>query len=721
MKLHYFYGYAIFFCLAFFCQNTYAQCDGDEVEVEINIVEDDYPQETSWTLTYADGMPIANGNVNGQTVCVFAETCLTFTIYDSANDGLCCGYGLGSYTVLIDGNVQAEGGEFGGEESVSINCATGTNCNVGETVEEGSFTAAQNDVWYVFTPAETGTYQINACDNECSTAVWVYDFCSGLEWDDTPNFSLAFDNESCDNGGGTAFANLAANTTYYIRIGSTENECENPINWTLSYEGEVSGCIDPAACTYEPLATIDDPTACFYFPAEECLAFANSVTIGGTTLIERDVAIDLQVPWEIIWGPDNHIWATERIGRVQRIEPMTGNQTIILDIQTNVASGGEPGMLGMVLHPDFETTPLVYIAYNFASGFNIAERLSSFEWNGEMLVNEAILIDDIPGGNIHDGSRLLITPDYKILMTMGDRGNQNLAQDTDNFNGKILRINLDGSVPDDNPIAGQYTYTYGHRNPQGLTYGPNNILYSTEHGASTSDELNLIEEGRNYGWPNVEGACDTGSEMNFCNNNDVREPLAEWSPCPAVNDIIYYNHPAIPEFQHSLLMAVLGGLGGGYERISHLPLNEDGTEVIGENQYFTNFGRLRDICINPITGAIYFATNGGSYPGSGPNRIVEYRNYEYIVLGTEPTVAIAENQQFIQIYPNPARSQTQIVFAESFVGHTFYLYNYSGQLVKERKITNVNMTLHTQDLPKTAYFVKASSDLGTITKKLMVQ
>ena len=721
MKVYYVCSYVILFCLALFAQNAYAQCDAGEVEVEIEIVPDDYPQETSWTLTYADGTPIADGNANGETVCVFEETCLTFTIFDEYGDGICCGFGDGSYTISINGNVQAQGGDFGNEESVSLNCPTGTNCNVADAVEEGDFAAPQNNTWYIFTPTVTGTYQINACDNECETAVWVYDYCNGLEWDSTPNFSLAFDDESCDNGGGTAFANLAQNTTYYIRIGSTENACENPINWTLSYEGEVVGCTDPTACTYEPLATIEDPTACFYFPDEECLAFASSVFVGNTKLIEREVAIDLQVPWEIIWGPDNHIWATERIGRVQRIEPITGNQTIILDIQTNVASGGEPGMLGMVLHPDFETTPLVYIAYNYASGFNIRERLSSFEWNGEMLENETILINDIPGGSIHDGSRLLITPDYKILMTMGDRGQQGLAQNTDNFNGKILRINLDGSIPDDNPIEDQYMYTYGHRNPQGLTYGPNGILYSTEHGASESDELNLIEEGRNYGWPNVEGACDTGGEINFCNANNVREPLKEWSPCPAVNDIIYYNHPAIPEFQHSLLMAVLGGLGGGYERISQLKLNEDGTAIVEENQYFTTFGRLRDICINPMTGAIYFATNGGSYPGAGPNRIIEYRNYDYEVVGVEATTMTPKNQQFIQIFPNPASSQTQIVFAESFVGHTFYLYNYAGQLVKQRKITNVNMTLHTQDLPKTAYFVKASSDLGTITKKMIVQ
>ncbi len=721
MKLYYFYSYAILFCLVLFAQNAYAQCDAGEVEVVIAIVPDEYPQETSWTLTYADGTPIADGDVDGETVCVFAETCLTFTIFDEYGDGICCGFGNGSYTVSIDGNVQAEGGDFGDEESVSINCPTGTNCNVGEAVVEGSFEALQNNTWYTFTPNETGTYQINACDNECETAVWVYDYCTGLEWDSTPNFSLAFDNESCENNGGKAFANLAANTTYYIRIGSTENECENAINWTLSYEGEVAGCTDPAACTYEPLATIEDPTACFYFPDEECLAFANSVFIGNTELIEREVAIDLQVPWEILWGPDNHIWATERIGRVQRIEPTTGNQTIILDIQDNVATNGEPGMLGMVLHPDFETTPKVYLVYNYASGFSFREKLVSFDWNGETLENETVLIDNIPAGNIHNGARLLITPDYKILMTMGDRGQQGLAQDTDNLNGKILRINLDGSVPDDNPIEGEYVYTYGHRNAQGLTFGPNGLLYSTEHGADTADELNLIEEGRNYGWPNVEGACDTGAEMNFCNNNDVREPLAEWTPCPAVNDIVYYNHPAIPEFQHSLLMAVLGGLSGGYERISHLPLNEDGTEVIGENQYFTDFGRLRDICINPITGAIYFATNGGSYPGAGPNRIVEYRNYDYVVTSVSETTIEDEKQQFIQIYPNPARSQTQVVFAESFVGHTFYLYNYAGQLVKQRKITNTTITLHTQDLPKTAYFIKASSDLGTITKKLMVQ
>ncbi len=356
-----------------------------------------------------------------------------------------------------------------------------------------------------------------------------------------------------------------------------------------------------------------------------------TVTLDSTVLTQREVTTQVQIPWEILWGPDDYIWATERRGQVLRINPTTGNTDVILNIQSTVegGTGGEPGMLGMALHPDFANTPKVYLAYNYVSGFNIRERLVSYDWDGTSLSNQIILINDIPGGNIHNGARLLISTDGKILMTTGDTGSSNLSQDQSSLSGKLLRINLDGSIPTDNPTLGSYIYSYGHRNAQGLAYGPNGQLYSSEHGAQASDEFNRIVAGGNYGWPNVQGECNTSTESNYCNAFAVEEPLAEWSPCIAVNDIEYYNHPAIPEWENSFLMAVLGGLSGGAERISVLHLNADGSAITSEDQYFTNFGRLRDVCINPETGCIYIATNGSQYPGTTPNCILEYCNLAY--------------------------------------------------------------------------------------------
>src|SRR4030095_1738498 len=117
----------------------------------------------------------------------------------------------------------------------------------------------------------------------------------------------------------------------------------------------------------------------------------------------------------------------------------------------------------------------------------------------------------------------------KLFVTTGDASNQSLAQSISSPNGKVLRLNLDGTIPADNPVAGNPYWSWGHRNPQGLVYA-NNILYSSEHGPSNDDEVNIIERGRNYGWPNVQGFCDAGSEPAFCTANNVREPLKAWTP-----------------------------------------------------------------------------------------------------------------------------------------------------------------------------------------------
>ena len=445
-----------------------------------------------------------------------------------------------------------------------------------------------------------------------------------------------------------------------------------------------------------------------------------TITIGNTTLTERAVAIGLEVPWEILWGPDDHIWATERRGRVLRINPENGNFVTVLDIESKVLSGGEPGLLGMALHPDFQNEPKVYLVYNYEEGFSIKERLVRFDWDGEALTNESILLNSINGGNIHNGSRLLIDPDGKILMTTGDRSSAAVAQDLDDLSGKLLRINLDGSIPDDNPIPGSYVYSYGHRNAQGLAFGPNGQLYSSEHGAQASDEFNLIEPNRNYGWPNVQGACNTTSEINFCNSFNVREPLTEWSPCIAVNGIEYYDHPAIPEWRGSMLMAVLGGLSGMSNRLTLLKLNEDGTSIINEESYFENtYGRLRDVCINPHNGAIYFATNGSVYPGNGPNRIIEYRNLDFISTNTRAFTT----DQFMNIFPNPTglNNELNIHFSESFLHESCQLISYSGQIIRTDYIQGKSLQIPIKDLPKGNYYLKVTNPKGTITKKVIIQ
>ena len=444
-----------------------------------------------------------------------------------------------------------------------------------------------------------------------------------------------------------------------------------------------------------------------------------TITVGNTTLTESTVATGLVIPWEILWAPDDHIWITERRGKILRLNPSNGNYTTILDHQNSVSSGSERGMLGMTLHPDFENTPKVYVVYNYSSG-GIKERLVSFDWNSttEQLTNETTLINNIPGGNIHDGSRLLITSDNKILMTTGDVGSSSLSQNMSSLNGKTLRINLDGSIPSDNPDPASYIYSYGHRNPQGLCHGPNGLIYSSEHGQSNSDEFNIIEADRNYGWPNVEGACNTSGEISFCNANNVREPLSEYSPCAAVNGIEYYNHPAIPEWQNSVLMAVMGGFALGDSRLSVLHMSGDGLSIASQDEYFDNYGRIRDVCVNPYTGAVYFATNGPSYPGSGPNAIYEYRNLNYSAVGIEDN---AQPEQFINIAPNPMSSTMNVQFSENYIGSSFEVISYEGKVVLNRAINGAKTTITKNDLKAGNYYLRATNKEGTITKAFVVQ
>jgi aldose sugar dehydrogenase len=185
-------------------------------------------------------------------------------------------------------------------------------------------------------------------------------------------------------------------------------------------------------------------------------------------------------------------------------------------------------LLGMVLHPDFTNQPFVYVVYNYSSG-GYKEKVVRFSFTGTALNSPFTIIDNIPAASIHNGSRLVITPDLKLFITTGDAANTALSQNTSSLAGKILRLNLDGTVPADNPLPGNPVWSWGHRNPQGLVFA-NNILYSSEHGPNTDDEVNIIEKGRNYGWPNVAGFCNTTAEQTFCSANNVVEPQKAWTP-----------------------------------------------------------------------------------------------------------------------------------------------------------------------------------------------
>lgn len=238
----------------------------------------------------------------------------------------------------------------------------------------------------------------------------------------------------------------------------------------------------------------------------------------------------MSIPWEMLWGPDDFLWIAERSGRVSRIDPESGNRSVIAELSNIVEQSCECGLLGMALYPDFSNSPFVYLVYTYRGGNVMYERLVRYTYTNESLGSEIVLLDNILASSRHNGSRIIITPDNHILMTTGDTGGTNLSQDIGSLAGKLLRLNLDGSVPPDNPDPTSYVYTIGHRNAQGLMFRPNGMIYSAEHGPSTDDEINIIEAGGNYGWPNVLGTIDSPSEETFAQNTPVVESITHWTP-----------------------------------------------------------------------------------------------------------------------------------------------------------------------------------------------
>lgn len=425
-----------------------------------------------------------------------------------------------------------------------------------------------------------------------------------------------------------------------------------------------------------------------------------------TELTTKDVITNLDTPWEILWGPDDHIWITERYGRISRANPETGEVIELLN-EEEVYEDGERGMLGMVLHPDFENNPYVYVAYTYHPGTTIVKTVR-YTYDGESLNSPEVIIDNIKGAWNHDGSRLWIDEDMKLYMTTGDAADANLAQDTSNLNGNLLRMNLDGSIPDDNPIPGSYIYSFGLRNSQGLVFA-NGKIYSSDHGPSSDDEVNILRPGKNYGWPNVLGFCDEQQELEFCQENDVQEPIAAWTPTLAVAGLDYYNHDYISQFNNSLLMTTLKA-----SRIVQMKLNSAGDEVIEEiHLYNGEFGRLRDLCISP-DGRLFIATSnrdGRGSPKAQDDRIIE--------IIPEPTGVNSEDQGRIDVFPVPSKGEINIQMKDNnYIGGVLYIFNNLGKKLTEINLDDnrINIELNNSG----TYYAVFQKDDKFLNKKIVI-
>ncbi len=348
------------------------------------------------------------------------------------------------------------------------------------------------------------------------------------------------------------------------------------------------------------------------------LAGAALRTSSGRLLRADVVASGLDTPWDLAWGPDGALWFTERPGRVSRLDLATRRVTRVADIA--VVESGESGLLGMAFHPDFPSQPYVYFAHSYRGLTGIRNRLIRMTWRSGRLEDPKTLLEGINGGGIHNGSRLTVGPDRMLYMTTGDAGNGDHAQDKQSLNGKILRLTLDGRSPPDNPF-GSAVWTWGHRNPQGIAFRPGTAeLYETEHGPSDADEVNRIEKGRNYGWPEVHGACDRADEVEFCRTHEVMEPITEYTPTIGISGLAFYDNTVVSGWQGSMLYTSLVG-----RKLIRLVLTGDGRhaasqEIVINGQY----GRLRDVLVAP-DGAVYIATSnkdGRGTPAPGDDRII---------------------------------------------------------------------------------------------------
>lgn len=414
----------------------------------------------------------------------------------------------------------------------------------------------------------------------------------------------------------------------------------------------------------------------------------------GSTLVEVDtICTGLDIPWEIIYGPDGHIWTTERKGIISRINPTTGTKTVILNLISSVYQSSESGLLGMALHPDFSNTPEVFIAYTYnASGF-IKERFVKYTYNGTALVNPVTLLQDITGNTTHIGARFQFLADTTLLVSTGDAQNTSLPQDLNALSGKVLRMNTDGTIPSDNPDPSSYVYSFGHRNVQGILRAPNGMIYLSEHGASNDDEFQILESNRNYGWPNVEGFCDFAGEQTFCTANNVKEPLTVWTPTIAPSDMVWYENPNFPEFDEKILMTVLKD-----KKLIAIELNPNGTQYINETHYLTNlFGRLRDICVGPNL-ELYLATNGASWSNTNPN------THSIIQLQVANSSSVQKLASSIaKIYPNPVNDLFYVETNESFLGATYLVRDITGRVLTSGKIEATQQQVFSEFLPRGVY------------------
>ena len=333
------------------------------------------------------------------------------------------------------------------------------------------------------------------------------------------------------------------------------------------------------------------------FLAVICLFF-HADAVSAEIKVET-VADNLKIPWELVFAPDGRIFFTERDGNLWVIE----NESLELVATFPTSRMSEGGLLGLALDPEFEKNNFLYLYQTYFDFELHHNKVVRYTVNNNQLTDEQILIDKIPGALWHDGGRIKFGPDEKIYITTGDATNASLSQKIGSLAGKILRINADGTIPVDNPFESSAVFSYGHRNPQGIDWTENGILVSSEHGPSgekgyAHDEINVIEPGKNYGWPVIVGDSNNPEYTNpILHSGDIT-----WAP----SGLLYYDSNKIPELKGKFLVAALRG-----QHVMVLDLDLENNRVNSVEKIFQDeYGRIRDLVQSP-DGDVFILTSNG--------------------------------------------------------------------------------------------------------------
>ena len=323
------------------------------------------------------------------------------------------------------------------------------------------------------------------------------------------------------------------------------------------------------------------------------------------------VAEGLEHPWSLAFLPNGDLLVTERPGRLRVIRQGRLDPQPVKGLP-EVSTGGQGGLLDVALHPAFADNGLIYLSYAGASVRGRGTEVARARFDGGRLVDLETILEVRPrsSGGRHFGSRLAFAPDGTLFVTAGERGDSDRAQDPTDLAGSVIRITDDGGVPPDNPFVGRddaapELYSYGHRNPQGLTVHPaTGRLWAVEHGPRGGDELNLLSPGANYGWPVITyGESYAGFPIGEGTEKPgMAQPVRYWVPSISPSGLAFYTGEAFPSWRGNLFLGALSGR-------ALVRLELDGERVVHEERLLRDLGaRIRDVRVGP-DGFLYLLTD----------------------------------------------------------------------------------------------------------------